>query len=77
LFLADGQTVWHDESNSRFRKFSKVPKSIVNKYELYTNVSEFLTLSCVLVRLTVMSSVFSLDLYLLLTGRTRHLYLLS
>jgi len=77
LFHADGRADRHDESNSRFRKFSKAPKSIANKYGLYTNASEFLTLSCVLVRLTVMSSVFSLDLYFLVTGRTRHLYFLS
>ena len=70
LFHADGRADRHDEVNSRFRKFTKAPKNIVNKNGLHTSVSEFLTLSCALVMLTVMSSVFSLDHYLLVTGRT-------
>ena len=77
LFHENGRADRHDKANSRFRKFTKTPKNIVNKYGLYTSVSEFLTLSCALVRLTVMSSLFSLDHNLLVTGRTGHLYLLS
>jgi hypothetical protein len=67
---ADGREDRLDEASSHFQKFTKAPKNIVNKYGLYTSVSEFLSLSYALVRLTVMSSVFSLDYYLLVTGRT-------
>ena len=46
-----------------FRKFTKARKNLVNKFGLYTRVSDFLTLGYALLRLKIMSSVFSLDHY--------------
>jgi hypothetical protein len=66
----------HDETNSCFRKFTTAPKNIVNKYGLYTGVSEILTLSCALVRLTLLSFP-SIAAYWLLVEEASHLYLLS